>query len=100
MTLEPVVSCPSSSVVLDAGDPQYHGFFGQMLATGQGISNRVGGYEVGTAYVRLTCVANGKFRVLDDMKAAHIRSVIDPLPVSPVVHSETHSSGQHTMGLD
>ena len=43
----------ANAVVLDADQPHYRRVFGQVLASLQGISDRVEGAELGTAYVRL-----------------------------------------------
>ena len=53
MTLEQAVSRHANAVVLDADEPHYRRVFGQMLASLQGISDRVEGDALGTAYVRI-----------------------------------------------
>ena len=53
MTLEQAVSRDSNAVVLDADEPYYRRVFAQMLSTLQGVSDRVEGAELGTAYVRI-----------------------------------------------
>ena len=53
MTLEQAVSRHSNAVVLDADEPYYRRIFGQMLSSLQGVSDRVEGAELGTAYVRI-----------------------------------------------
>ena len=53
ITLEEAVSHHSNAVVLDADEPYYRRVFGQMLSALQGISDRVEGVELGTAYVRI-----------------------------------------------
>ena len=53
MTLEQAVSRHANAVVLDADEPHYRRVFGQMLSALQGISDRVEGAEIGTAYVRI-----------------------------------------------
>ena len=53
MTLEQAVSRHANAVVLDADQPHYRRVFGQVLASLQGISDRVEGAELGTAYVRI-----------------------------------------------
>ena len=53
MTLEEGVSRHTNAVVLDTDEPHYRRVFGRMLAALQGISDRVEGAELGTAYVRL-----------------------------------------------
>ena len=53
MTLEEAVSHHANAVVLDADEPYYRRVFGQMLSALQGVSDRVEGAELGTAYVRI-----------------------------------------------
>ena len=53
MTLEQAVSRHANAVVLDADQPYYRRVFDQVLASLQGISDRVEGDELGTAYVRI-----------------------------------------------
>ena len=53
MTPEQAVSRHANAVVLDADEPYYRRVFGRVLASLQGISDRVEGAEVGTAYVRV-----------------------------------------------
>ena len=53
MTLEEAVSRHSNAVVLDADEPHYRRIFGQMLSALQGVSDRVEGTKLGTAYVRI-----------------------------------------------
>ena len=53
MTLEEAVSRHSNTVVLDADEPYYRHIFGQMLSALQGVSDRVEGADLGTAYVRI-----------------------------------------------
>ena len=53
MTLEQAVSRHTNAVVLDADEPYYRRIFSQMLSALQGVSDRVEGAELGTAYVRL-----------------------------------------------
>ena len=53
MTLEQAISRHSNAVVLDADEPYYRRTFAQMLSTLQGVSDRVEGAELGTAYVRI-----------------------------------------------
>ncbi len=53
MTLEQAVSRHANAVVLDADQPYYRRVFGQVLASLQGISDRVEGDDLGTAYVRI-----------------------------------------------
>ena len=53
MTLEQAVSRHANAVVLDADQTHYRRVFGQVLASLQGISDRVEGAELGTAYVRI-----------------------------------------------
>ena len=45
--------CYSNAGLLDADEPHHRRFFGYMITILQRISNRVGGYELGTAHVRL-----------------------------------------------
>ena len=53
MAVEEAVSRRVNAVVLDADEPHYRRIFGQVLASLQGISDRVEGPDLGTAYVRL-----------------------------------------------
>ena len=53
MTLEQAVSHHPGTVVLEADEPSYQRVFHRMLASLQGISDRVEGAELGTTYVRL-----------------------------------------------
>ena len=53
MTPEQAVSCHANAVVLDADEPYYRRVFGRVLTSLQGISDRVEGAEIGTAYVRV-----------------------------------------------
>ena len=53
MTLEQAVSQQADTVVLSADEPYYRQIFGELLRALQGVSDRVEGAELGTAYVRL-----------------------------------------------
>ena len=53
MTLEQAMSRHANAVLLDADEPHYRLVFKQVLGSLQGISDRVEGAELGTAYVRL-----------------------------------------------
>ena len=53
MTLEEALSIRSGALVLEANEPHYLRVFAQVLASLQGISDRVEGAELGTAYIRL-----------------------------------------------
>ena len=53
MTLEQTMSRHANAVALDADEPRYRSVFNRMLASLQGISDRVEGADLGTAYVRL-----------------------------------------------
>ena len=53
MTLEEALSIRPETLVLEADEPHYRRVFAQVLASLQGISDRVEGSELGTAYVRL-----------------------------------------------
>ena len=53
MTLEQALSRHTNTVVLEADEPSYRRVFHHMLTSLQGISDRVEGPELGTAYVRL-----------------------------------------------
>ena len=53
MTLEEALSIRPEALVLEANEPHYLRVFAQVLASLQGISDRVEGSELGTAYVRL-----------------------------------------------
>ena len=52
-TLERALSLHANAVVLEADEPHYRRVFGQVLTALQGISDRVEGAELGTAYVRI-----------------------------------------------
>ena len=52
-TLEEALSIQPTALVLEADEPHYRRVFAQVLASLQGISDRVEGSELGTAYVRL-----------------------------------------------
>ena len=53
MTLEQALSMHTSALVLEADEPHYSKVFTQILTSLQGISDRVEGSDLGTAYVRL-----------------------------------------------
>ena len=53
MTLEQAVSRHANAVVLDADRTHYRRVFGRVLASLQGVSDRVEEAELGTAYVRI-----------------------------------------------
>ena len=53
MTLEEALSIQPTALVLEADEPHYRRVFTQVLASLQGISDRVEGAELGTAYIRL-----------------------------------------------
>ena len=53
MTLEKTLSIQPDVLVIEADMPYYRRVFAQVLASLQGISDRVEGSEMGTAYVRL-----------------------------------------------
>ena len=53
ITLEEALSIRSGALVLEADEPHYLRVFAQVLASLQGISDRVEGAELGTAYIRL-----------------------------------------------
>ena len=53
MTLEEALSIRPEALVIEADEPHYRRVFAQVLAYLQGISDRVEGSELGTAYVRL-----------------------------------------------
>ena len=53
MTLKQAISHHSNAVVLDADEPYYRRVFSQMLSALQGVSDRVEGADLGTAYVRI-----------------------------------------------
>ena len=53
MTLEEALSIQPEALVLEADEPYYRRVFAQVLASLQGISDRVEGSELGTAYVRM-----------------------------------------------
>ena len=53
MTLEEALSIRPEALVLEADEPHYRRVFAQVLASLQGISDRVEGSELGVAYVRL-----------------------------------------------
>ena len=53
MTLEEALSIRPEALVIEADEPHYRRVFAQALASLQGISDRVEGAELGTAYIRL-----------------------------------------------
>ena len=53
MTLEQTMSRHVSAIVLDADESSYRGAFNRMLASLQGVSDRVERSDLGAAYVRL-----------------------------------------------
>ena len=53
MTLEEALSIRPEALVLESDESHYRRVFAQGLASLQGISDRVEGSELGTAYVRL-----------------------------------------------
>ena len=53
MTLEQAVSYVAEAVVLNADELYYRQIFGEVIRSLQGISDRVEGGELGTAYVRI-----------------------------------------------
>ena len=53
MTLEEALSIQPTALLLEADEPHYLRVFAQVLASLQGISDRVEGAELGTAYIRL-----------------------------------------------
>ena len=53
MTPEEALSIRSGALVIEADEPHYLRVFAQVLASLQGISDRVEGAELGTAYIRL-----------------------------------------------
>ena len=53
MTLEEALSIRSEALVIEADEPHYRRVFSQVLASLQGIGDRVEGAELGTAYIRL-----------------------------------------------
>ena len=53
MTIEQAMSRHSDAIVLDADEPHYRQLFRQVLGSLQGVSDRVEGAELGTAYVRV-----------------------------------------------
>ena len=53
MTMEEALSIQPEALVLEADEPHYRRVFAQVIACLQGISDRVEGAELGTAYIRL-----------------------------------------------
>ena len=53
MSLEEALSIQPDALVLEADEPHYRRVFAQVLTCLQGISDRVEGAELGTAYVRM-----------------------------------------------
>ena len=53
ITLEEALSIRPEALVLEADEPHYRRVFAEVLASLQGISDRVEGSELGTAYIRL-----------------------------------------------
>ena len=75
MTLEQAVSYVADTVVLNADEPYYRQIFGEVIRSLQGISDRVEGGELGTAYVRLDGLESlfgGEERV--------VRALLDAVP--------------------
>ncbi len=67
MTLEQAVSYVAEAVVLNADELYYRQIFGEVIRALQGVSDRVEGGELGTAYVRLDgleALYGGEERVL------------------------------------
>ena len=82
MTLEQAVSRHAKAIVLDADEPHYRRVFGQALSSLQGISDRVEGADLGTAYVRLDGL-EGLFRGEAGVVSALLNTV--PAYLSPRV---------------
>ena len=74
MAVEEAVSRQANAVLLDADEPHYRRVFGQVLASLQGISDRVERAELGTAYVRLDGL-EGMFRSEAGLVSALLNSV-------------------------
>ena len=53
ITLQEALSIRPEALVLEADEPHYRRVFAQVLASLQGISDRVEGSELGTAYIRM-----------------------------------------------
>ena len=53
MTLEEALSIRPEALVIEVDEPHYRRVFAQVLASLQGISDRVEGAELGSAYIRL-----------------------------------------------
>ena len=53
ITLQEALSIRPETLVLEADEPHYRRVFAQVLASLQGISDRVEGSELGTAYIRM-----------------------------------------------
>ena len=75
MTLEQAVSRHANAILLDADEPHYRRVFSRMLAALQGISDRVEGPELGTAYVRLDGL-EGMYRG----EAGVVSALLDAVP--------------------
>ena len=75
MTLEQALSHHGNAVALDADEPHYRRVFGQMLTALQGISDRVEGDELGTAYVGLDGL-EGLFR----SEAGGVSALLNAVP--------------------
>ena len=58
MTLEHALSYSPTSHILDADIPYYHKIFAQVLTALQGVSDRVEGAELGTAFLDVAGAAN------------------------------------------
>ena len=85
MTLEQAVSRHSNAMVLDADEPYYRRTFGQMLSALQGVSDRVEGAEMGTAYVRI----DG----LEGQYGGEARVVSMPPPYREILYEEVLTPG-------
>ena len=75
MTLEQAVSYVAEAVVLNADELYYRQIFGEVIRSLQGVSDRVEGGELGTAYVRLDGLEGlygGEERV--------VRALLDAVP--------------------
>ena len=78
MTLEEALSRHAGAVVLEADEPSYQRVFRRTLTALQGVSDRVEGSDLGTAYARLDgleALHGGEGRVVDALLAAVSRDL-------------------------
>ena len=92
MTLGQAVSRHGKAIVLDANEPHYRRVIGQVLSSLQGVSDRVEGAGLGTAYVRLDGL-EGLFRGEAGVVSALLNTV--PAYLTPRVGVAAGTCGAH-----